>query len=259
MVRSAFENGKNAKETEALAPALDAEKYLQLRLLMVHGCSDWPRIRIPGSPCADRRKATPQSLGCGAVPGVAPGKREAFLGWRMATHSVGGIRLPCATPGSIACAVLSRSPATVRGAETTAATTSNEWTDRTWNPVTGCIKISPRCDNFYAATFANRFRDVPGYPFEKGFDLQLRPERLGYPLQWKTPATATDSRVGRGSGRDWRRSRFQILGLDVLVELEAADGGLRLMSATGIDEKVVVAPLAGVRMSLADLSGYPET
>ena len=62
-----------------------------------------------------------------------------------------------------------------------------EWTDATWNPVTGCTKISAGCDNCYAARFSERFRGVPGHPFESGFDLQLRPERLEQPLKWRQP------------------------------------------------------------------------
>src|SRR5512134_2421615 len=58
---------------------------------------------------------------------------------------------------------------------------SIEWTDATWNPVTGCAKISPGCDNCYAERFSERFRGVPGHPFESGFDLTLRPERLDQP------------------------------------------------------------------------------
>lgn len=64
---------------------------------------------------------------------------------------------------------------------------SIEWTDATWNPVTGCTKISAGCDNCYAARFSERFRGVPGHPFEAGFDLTLRPERLRQPLEWKRP------------------------------------------------------------------------
>ena len=56
--------------------------------------------------------------------------------------------------------------------------TSIEWTDATWNPVTGCTKISAGCDNCYAERFSERFRGTPGHPFENGFDLTLRPERL---------------------------------------------------------------------------------
>lgn len=62
-----------------------------------------------------------------------------------------------------------------------------EWTDATWNPVTGCTKISPGCDNCYAARFSERFRGTPGHPFENGFDLTLRPGRLEQPLAWKRP------------------------------------------------------------------------
>lgn len=62
-----------------------------------------------------------------------------------------------------------------------------EWTDATWNPVTGCTKISGGCDNCYAARFSERFRGVPGHPFENGFDLTLRPDRLSQPLEWKKP------------------------------------------------------------------------
>lgn len=62
-----------------------------------------------------------------------------------------------------------------------------EWTDVTWNPVTGCTKISPGCDNCYAERFSERFRGVPGHPFEQGFDLTLRPERVSQPLGWRMP------------------------------------------------------------------------
>ena len=68
-----------------------------------------------------------------------------------------------------------------------AGSTTIEWTDATWNPVTGCTKISAGCDNCYAARFSERFRGVPGHPFETGFDLTLRPERLSHPLTWKRP------------------------------------------------------------------------
>ncbi|WP_293882290.1 DUF5131 family protein [Sphingomonas sp.] len=62
-----------------------------------------------------------------------------------------------------------------------------EWTDATWNPVTGCTKITRGCDNCYAERFAERWRGIPGHPFENGFDLTLRPERVGQPLRWKRP------------------------------------------------------------------------
>jgi hypothetical protein len=64
-----------------------------------------------------------------------------------------------------------------------------EWTDATWNPITGCTKVSRGCDNCYAERFAERFRGVAGHPFETGFDLTLRPGRLNQPLAWKRPRT----------------------------------------------------------------------
>jgi protein gp37 len=68
-----------------------------------------------------------------------------------------------------------------------ADSTSIEWTDATWNPVTGCTKISAGCDHCYAERFSERFRGTRGHPFESGFDLTLRPERLDQPLRWRAP------------------------------------------------------------------------
>lgn len=65
--------------------------------------------------------------------------------------------------------------------------TAIEWTDATWNPVTGCTKISPGCDHCYAERFSERFRGTRGHPFEAGFDLTIRPERLEQPLRWREP------------------------------------------------------------------------
>src|SRR6201993_4554508 len=64
-----------------------------------------------------------------------------------------------------------------------------EWTDATWNPVRGCTKISPGCARCYAATFAERFRGVPGHPYEQGFALRLVPETRSEPLKWASPKT----------------------------------------------------------------------
>lgn len=68
-----------------------------------------------------------------------------------------------------------------------ATNTQIEWTDATWNPVTGCSKITAGCDNCYAERFSERFRGVPDHPFENGFDLTLRPARLKQPLSWREP------------------------------------------------------------------------
>jgi protein gp37 len=64
-----------------------------------------------------------------------------------------------------------------------------EWTDATWNPIRGCTKISPGCKHCYAETFAERFRGVPGHPYEQGFDLKLVPEKLSEPLRWSSSKT----------------------------------------------------------------------
>lgn len=63
-----------------------------------------------------------------------------------------------------------------------------EWTDATWNPIRGCTKISSGCAHCYAETFAERFRGVPGHPYEQGFDLRLVPEKLAEPLRWARPS-----------------------------------------------------------------------
>lgn len=62
-----------------------------------------------------------------------------------------------------------------------------EWTEMTWNPVTGCDRVSPGCAHCYALTFAERWRGLEGHPYEQGFDLKLWPERLEIPLRWRKP------------------------------------------------------------------------
>ncbi len=62
-----------------------------------------------------------------------------------------------------------------------------EWTDATWNPVRGCNRISPGCDHCYAEKFAERWRGIPGHPYEQGFDLRLVPKSLGDPIRWPQP------------------------------------------------------------------------
>lgn len=64
---------------------------------------------------------------------------------------------------------------------------SIEWTDATWNPITGCTQVGPGCDHCYAMRFAERWRGIPNHPYEQGFDLRLWPERLAAPLRWRQP------------------------------------------------------------------------
>ena len=67
-----------------------------------------------------------------------------------------------------------------------AAKSNIEWTDATWNPVTGCTKVSPGCAHCYAETITLRFKR--GGPFLPGkTTINLHPERLRLPLTWKTP------------------------------------------------------------------------
>jgi protein gp37 len=66
--------------------------------------------------------------------------------------------------------------------------TEIEWTDVTWNPATGCTKISPGCDHCYAERFAERWRGIPGHAYEQGFALRLHEARLKQPLRLKKPS-----------------------------------------------------------------------
>lgn len=68
------------------------------------------------------------------------------------------------------------------------ATTKIEWTDRSWNPVTGCTKVSPGCKHCYAETMARRMW-AKQYPGRKGFtEVRTHPDRLAEPLGWKRPS-----------------------------------------------------------------------
>lgn len=62
-----------------------------------------------------------------------------------------------------------------------------EWTEQTWNPVTGCTKVSPGCKHCYAETMAYRLKAMGTAGYENGFKLSLMPERLTQPLQRKKP------------------------------------------------------------------------
>jgi len=67
------------------------------------------------------------------------------------------------------------------------ARTKIEWTDESWNPITGCTKISTGCKNCYAERLAERFRGIKGHPYEQGFDLKWHPGRLKIPFHWRKP------------------------------------------------------------------------
>jgi protein gp37 len=62
-----------------------------------------------------------------------------------------------------------------------------EWTEQTWNPVVGCVKVSPGCKHCYAETMSRRLQAMGAPGYENGFNVSLRPERLDYPLQRQKP------------------------------------------------------------------------
>jgi protein gp37 len=66
---------------------------------------------------------------------------------------------------------------------------SIEWTEATWNPVTGCTKISPGCKHCYAERMAERLQGMGQPNYKNGFDLTLQPQMLELPLRWRTPQT----------------------------------------------------------------------
>jgi protein gp37 len=74
--------------------------------------------------------------------------------------------------------------------------TSIEWTEATWNPVTGCDRVSPGCDHCYAATLAKRLKAMGNRRYQRdgsprtsgpGFGLTLHPDQLRLPLRWRQP------------------------------------------------------------------------
>lgn len=75
--------------------------------------------------------------------------------------------------------------------------TAIEWTDRSWNPVTGCDKVSPGCDNCYALTMAGRLKRMGSKRYQRdgdprtsgpGFGLTLHPDKLHQPYSWRKPS-----------------------------------------------------------------------
>lgn len=70
-----------------------------------------------------------------------------------------------------------------------AANSAIEWTESTWNPLTGCTKISPGCKHCYAERMASRLQAMGQPNYHNGFDLTLHENALDLPLQWKKPQT----------------------------------------------------------------------
>jgi protein gp37 len=68
-------------------------------------------------------------------------------------------------------------------------TTTIEWTEQTWNPTTGCTKVSPGCQHCYAEVMAIRLQAMGVAGYENGFDLSILPKRLEEPLKRRKPTT----------------------------------------------------------------------
>src|SRR5688572_16045229 len=64
-----------------------------------------------------------------------------------------------------------------------------EWTEATWNPVTGCTKVSPGCKHCYAERLAVRLRAMGNIRYRSGFKVSLHSDQLGLPLRWKQSQT----------------------------------------------------------------------
>ncbi|MBG0789444.1 MAG: phage Gp37/Gp68 family protein [Desulfovibrionaceae bacterium] len=67
-------------------------------------------------------------------------------------------------------------------------TTKIEWTEKSWNPLTGCTKISPGCQHCYAERMAKRLHAMGQYNYRNGFKLTLHKSALSIPLTWKKPS-----------------------------------------------------------------------
>jgi protein gp37 len=65
--------------------------------------------------------------------------------------------------------------------------TKIEWADATWNPITGCTKISPGCANCYAEKMSKRLAGRCGYPADEPFKVTIHPDKIDEPLKWKKP------------------------------------------------------------------------
>jgi len=65
------------------------------------------------------------------------------------------------------------------------ANSTIEWTQMTWNPTTGCTKVSAGCKNCYAETFSRRLKAMGQEKYSNGFELSLHPDTLNFPFTWK--------------------------------------------------------------------------
>ena len=70
-----------------------------------------------------------------------------------------------------------------------ASASSIEWTQATWNPVTGCTKVSAGCKHCYAERLAQRLKAMGNPRYVRGFEVTLHEDQLDLPLRWRRPNT----------------------------------------------------------------------
>lgn len=91
------------------------------------------------------------------------------------------------------------------------------WAEKVWNPITGCTKISPGCQNCYAERMANRLRGRCGYPADEPFRVTLHPDRLEEPLRWRKPSMIFVCSMGDLFHEDVPRwIRFEVM--DIILQ-----------------------------------------
>ena len=93
-----------------------------------------------------------------------------------------------------------------------------EWTESTWNPVTGCSKISPGCQHCYAERIALRLRAMGQPNYVKGFKLTLHEHTLELPLKWKKPLVAGIAQQARKPLKVFVNSMSDLFHEDVPLE-----------------------------------------
>lgn len=89
------------------------------------------------------------------------------------------------------------------------ATYSNiEWTEMTWNPVTGCTKVSAGCKNCYAEKLAKRLKAMGVERYRNGFKVTLQPDLLEVPLHWREPRVVFVNSMSPPSADFMRKCRW---------------------------------------------------
>ena len=135
-----------------------------------------------------------------------------------------------------------------------------EWTDATWNPVTGCTKITRGCDHCYAERFAERWRGVSGHSYEQGFDLRQWPSRLDQPVRWRKPRMIFVNSMSDLFHKKVERSFVDSNG--TLTARRAAEARLVREAATRREEvaarRAAEARVAELEARLRALEGTPE-